>query len=439
MANLLRQFFKHIPSLILAFILATAVWISATNTADPNEEKVFPRAINLEYVGMDPGLTLINDPTRQVVVTLKAPSSIWKRLVSENNHIKATVDLSGLGSGTYTLSPQVFVDLRPVEITNISPANIELTFDRMATRQFPVHLIIQGQPAIGFQAGDPQLDRTSVTISGPETLVNRVADVTCQMDLRNANEEIRRKLTLQAVDANNSPVSGLTLSPESVVVTQPITQRGGYRNVVVKVMVTGQVASGYRLTNIYAYPAAVTVYSSDPKAVDNLPGYIETQAIDLTGVKDDITKEISLNLPSGISVVGNSNVTVQIGIAAIEGSITLSNMSVQVASLDANLTFQLSLNKVDVILSGPLYLLDQLNPNQVKIWLDVTGLPAGTYKLTPRVEVAVSDIRTESILPSSVEVTLIQITPTPTPTLTSTPHPSPTPTVTPTPTRTPKP
>lgn len=439
MVNLLRQILKYVPSLVLAFTLATAVWISATNTADPNEERVFPRAISLEYVGMDPGLTLINDPSRQVVISIKAPSSIWKRLNSENGHIKATVDLSGLGAGTYTLTPQVFIDLRPVEITNISPTNIEMTFDRMATRQFSVHLITQGEPAIGFQVGEAQLDRTTVTISGPETLVNRVADVTSQLDLRNANEEVRRKLTLQPVDANNSPIAGLTLSPESVVVTQPITQRGGYRNVVVKVMVTGQVASGYRLTNIYAYPAAVTVYSSDPKAVDNLPGYVETMPIDLTGMKDDFTQDVALNLPSGISVVGNQNVSVQIGVAAIEGSITLSNMPVQIVGIDNNLISQLSLSKVDVILSGPLYLLDQLTQNQVKIWLDVTGFAAGTYKLTPRVEVAVPDIRTESILPASVEVTLIHITPTPTPTLTSTPHPSPTPTVTPTPTRTPKP
>ena len=63
---------------------------------------------------------------------------------------------------------------------------------------------------------------------------------------------------------------------------------------VVKVASTGQVASGYRLTNISVFPPTVTVFSTNPSLVDRLPGFVETSPLDLTGVKDDIDIRLPL-------------------------------------------------------------------------------------------------------------------------------------------------
>ncbi len=111
--------------------------------------------------------------------------------------------------------------------------------------------------------------------------------------------------------------------------TEKIIQRGGYRNVVVKVDTNGNLANGYRLTNISAYPPSVTVFSADPKIVDSLPGYVETAPIILDGMKDDKDIRISLNLPQGVSVVGDQTVSVQVGVSTIESSVTLNGMRVE--------------------------------------------------------------------------------------------------------------
>ena len=118
-------------------------------------------------------------------------------------------------------------------------------------------------------------------------------------------------------------MTGLTLDPADVTVTQPITQKYGYRNLVVKVVVKGQVANGYRVTNVSSYPAVVTVFSVDPDLVSNLPGYVETEPLDITGLKDDVDVLLPLALPLGVSVVGENMTQVQVGIAAIESSLTL--------------------------------------------------------------------------------------------------------------------
>ncbi len=125
--------------------------------------------------------------------------------------------------------------------------------------------------------------------------------------------------------AEGRVISGLTVTPGSISITQPITLLGGYRYVIVRAVSVGQVASGYRLTNIFVSPVGVVVFSSDPQLVNNLPGYVETQSIDLTGKEDDFETLVDLNLPAGISVVGDPKVLVQVSIAAIEsksGNIT---------------------------------------------------------------------------------------------------------------------
>jgi hypothetical protein len=70
---------------------------------------------------------------------------------------------------------------------------------------------------------------------------------------------------------------------------------------------------------------------------------------------------------------------------------------------------------VDVILSGPLHLLQQFNSNQVHVTVDLTDRGVGTFQLIPTVTVGLEEIRVESILPGTVEVSVAAATPTPSP------------------------
>jgi YbbR domain-containing protein len=71
---------------------------------------------------------------------------------------------------------------------------------------------------------------------------------------------------------------------------------------------------------------------------------------------------------------------------------------------------------VDVIISGPLPLLDQLTQADLRVTLDLSGLTRGTYQLIPTIELRIAEIRVESILPGSVEVRIVDApSPTPTP------------------------
>jgi len=171
------------------------------------------------------------------------------------------------------------------------------------------------------------------------------------------------------------------------------------------VVVTGQVASGYRLTNISVFPPAVTVFSADPQIVSDLPGFIETEPLNIEGLKDDLDISLRLNLPEGISVVEDqTEVLVRVGIAAIESSLTLPNLPVEITGLQPGLSVQISPETVTVIIAGPVALLDRLRASDVRAVVDLTSLSEGTYQIQPEVEILISELRTESLLPENVEV-----------------------------------
>lgn len=417
---MIRWLGTNLRTFLWAFAMALAVWVAAVTAADPDEVRQFPDPIPVETIGQDPGLVITSDVPEQIELTLRAPRSVWDRLINERNEIRAILDLSGLSAGDHMLDIQIQIPTRPVRIVSATPQTATITLEPLATRTFPVSLSVAGEPAIGYQAGDPSLEPSEVVVSGPQSQVERVVRVRAPINLAGVRESIDQSVSVQALDENNQIIASLGLNPAQVLAKLPVSQQGGYRDLAVKVVVSGQVASGYRLANISVFPPVVTVYSADPALVNSLPGVLETQALDLENADDELTTRLAINLPEGVSLVGEQTVVVRVNITPIQSSLTLSNKTIEIEGLPEGWFVQVAPDNVDVILSGPLPLLDILSPQEVSVVIDITDLEEGTHQLTPKVEILVSDIIVESILPGTVEV-VISSSPFQTPVPTSTP------------------
>ncbi len=404
MIILLRKFLKNLPTLIIAFSMALASWIAAVSSTDPNEIRAYPIPVEVEILGQNPQTIIPGSPLRTVRVMLNAPRSIWTQLSSQSNHIRAFLDLSGLEAGTYQVPVQVQVDLQPVKIVSVSPDMMAISMDKLVTQDFPLELIKRGEPAIGYAADVLTYNPHTIKVSGPASTVQQVKSIRAVLDLSDTQKDIAVNLSPQVLDVSGENVEGLNILPETIAVNQKIIQKGGYRNVVIKVITTGRLANGYRLTDVSVYPSTITVYSASPEQVDALPGYVETKPVNLDNEKSDINQTVELNLPVGITLVGDQPVTIAIGITAIESSVTYSRITIQIEGLADGLKATISPESVDVILSGPLPVLDRLIPADLLVTINLEGKVAGTYQVTPVVSTSSSDIQVESILPATIEV-----------------------------------
>jgi YbbR domain-containing protein len=410
---MLSSFGRNLQSFIWALAIAFAVWIAAVTAADPDEVRIYPTPVKVEVVGQDPGLIINGTIPKEIQVTLRAPQSVWNQLTAHPDSVRAILDLSGLSSGDHKLDLQIQVDARPVRIVTVSPFSTSFSLEPLITRTLELQSTLSGQPAIGYQAGDLTFEPKEVILVGPQSIVSRVVRIRVSVDLTGIRENIDQSVLIEVLDQNNAPVSGLSVHPDTAHVTLPISRQGGYRDMAVKVIVHGQVAGGYRLDSISVFPPVVTVFSADPDLTNALPGVVETQPLELQNASDNLNLRVTLNLPTGISVVGSQTVLIQAGISPIQSSLTLSGEKVEVTGLSAVMTAHVSPAAVDVILSGPLPILNTLTRQDVHVIVDVNGLGAGTYQLTPTVQILASNVRVESLLPGTVEVILV---PTPSPT-----------------------
>jgi YbbR domain-containing protein len=411
--KILRWLAKNFGTLLTAFILAAIVWISAVVASDPNQPGTLGRPVPIEIIGQASNLQLMGEVTRNVSVVLNAPASVWTQLNNDPSLVTAKVDLSNLGAGTHTVPVQIQITAHLVRLVSQIPEQLTITLDSIASKDLPINLIVTGNPLIGYQAQTPQISPSQVTVTGPESLIAKVKQVRVTLDITNINQTLIRDEVPVLLDGEGQIVTGLTVSPETITVTQPITLLGGYRYLIVRAITQGQIASGYQVTNVLISPVGVVVFSSNPELVNSLPGYVETLPIDLTGKDSNFDTLIDLNLPPGISVVGDAKVLVQISVEVIKSSLSIS-LPVETIGLAPGLEAAVDPAVLDAILSGPVPVLNALGLTDVRVTVDLTGYGVGSFQLTPQVNILSDQVQLVSLLPSTVTVT-ISNAPTPTP------------------------
>ena len=402
----MRLFVRNLRTFLLALVLGISVWVSAVSAADPNVERAYPNPIPFQVIGQDPSLVVTSDLPSTVDVSLRAPRSVWESLISREDSVRAVLDLTGLSAGEHMVNIQITVARRPYQLILVNPTTLTVDLESIATQTYPLVLSLAGQPAAGYQAGDASMDLTEVAVSGPESIIQQVGQARVVVNLDGIRESIDESLQIQVVDAQNKALKGLTINPESVRVNIPISLLGGFRDVAVKVIVQGQQAAGYRIENISVFPPVITVSAENPELVNALPGVVETQPLDLQDRHEDVSTRLSLNLPDNITIIGSKTVQVQVSISPIQTSLTLSNQPINIIGLSEGLSAQVFPQSVDVIISGPVPVLDALTSKDITVSVDCRGLDVGVYQLEPKVNPLVDNVSVESILPSTVEVVI---------------------------------
>lgn len=404
--KLLRKFLNFLPTLLTALVLAVIVWVSSVTASDPNQVITYETPIQLEILGQNPDLVVTHQQTEGVTVTLKAPRSVHARLANNPNLISANINLSGLEAGDYTLIPEVLVDLRPVQVVEVSPASVDLSLEKVASRTMPISLVQTGNLPVGFQVRDTKLSHSDAKLVGPESLVKTVVEVAATIDISELTTNISRTLDLKPLNEAGVEVAGVVLSPNRVDVSIDVEQLVGYRNVFVKILTSGSVAQGYHLTSIIVSPPTLTVYAENPDLVRSMPAFIETEPVNLNGAQQSFESRVGLQLPEGIVVIGDQSVLVTVGVEAIYNSTQILGVPVTAINLAGGLQAKLSPQTVDIYISGPMNLLENIGTASVRVTLDLSGLTEGTYQLAPKVELDRPELRLDSTLPGLIEVVI---------------------------------
>ncbi len=409
MKSTLQWIVTNSPLMVLALILGVLAWVVAVEEGDPTQEALYPQPIPVTLPDLPEGMMVVGTFEEHVDVTIRAPQSVWNSLQEEDFGV--TVDLTNLNAGEHQLPVECTLNKDPALVVSVEPEYVTLELEPRAEQTVPVFVETRGEPTLGYLTGTLTVTPDQVTVSGPSTYVARVAKATAQVSLQDASADIQGEFDIRIRDSEDRSVPYVTREVEQVYVHIPVELSIRYRPLVVQVVLTGEYASGHRITEISVEPSSVMVFGA-PGIVAALPGFIETEPIDLNGAQTDVVAQPSLVVPPNVSVIMDEQPVVTVSIEAIQSSQT-TVITPEIQGLNPGFTSTVSPVTVEVILSGPLPLLETLEPNDVRVVLDVFDLPIGTHQIEPQIVVP-EGVTAQSVNPAIVQVEIfIEQTPTP--------------------------
>ncbi|NLF00056.1 MAG: hypothetical protein GX601_03675 [Anaerolineales bacterium] len=416
MSSVLRWVARNAPSMVLALILSVLAWLVAVESEDPTRTGRFPQSVGVALEGLSPEMVLLKDFDKSVQITLRTTESVWQNLSADD--FTVTADVSGLGPGTHQVPLQVTLDKSPARLLEIQPDTVTVVMDARAQRTVPVQVDVEGEPALGYIQRALVVSPQEVVVSGPESYVSQVVEAQTPVSIQDALGDVAGTFTLRPRDGEGQLVTLVSLSPETAEVRVPIELSAYYKPLPVKVVITGEVAINYRVTGISVTPPTITIFGS-PARLSEMPGFIETVPVSVEGAEADVVARPELALPADVAVVASQQPIVRIAIDPIESSRTV-EVTPTIQGLSPELEAKVPLENVEVILSGPLPMLQALEPGDVRVVLDLFGLSVGSHQIQPQVIVP-EGISVQDVLPATLQISIASAqTPTPTSTITST-------------------
>ena len=413
---MIRALLGNAGSALLATLLAIMVWYVAVNETNPLQEGSYPAGgIAIEAINAPPGLEIVGGLRDRAQLRLVAPRSVWDNPPSGD--LRAYVDLHNLDPGIHTVSVEVvcpWCEENRARLLNVTPKQIAVRLEERATREMDVQVNLVGDALVGFSLQTPSVAPAKVTLKGPRSAVESVAQVQATVIVNNPRADVERTVSVFPLAKDGATVAGVTLEPPRVTVSVPVEQEQGYRELAVSVVRDINPAGGYWISNITVDPSTVTV-NGPPNIIKNLPSALQTEAVRAQDVTQSFEQRVPLLLPDGVTLVGLREplITVRVDVQAETSGRTFER-SVQARNTPPGLVAATSPAQVQVIVFGPIPKLREINPEtDVKVYVDLSGLPAGSHTVVPRLDGIPTGLETRFI-PDRLDVTLTPIIP-PTP------------------------
>ena len=394
--------------LLLSFVFAIIFWMVLNVTESPDSENTISGvsvSIPIENsVVSELGMDVIGDVSEyQAAVTVTGPAYVVSSLTV--NDIAVTASISNVtAAGDYALelraSKQAGTLNREFEITSVSPATINVTFDYIDTKQFTVQAQAVGAAAVeGLVAENPVVsdsNQATLTFKGSRTNIQKIDKVVAVAevnDVLSETETFASVLEFYDLQGNLLPAELYTittadgLSAPDVTISVPISKM---KTVSVKAQFINAPA-GFSETPIgHSLSDTKIDVIGPPQTIDALK-YVLLEEIDF----DKITKNkqsftVDLIMPEGVKNVDNLD-SVTVTVTGLENYVvrTYTVSKLKVTNVDGSVSLSRNIRNVKIM--GPKSVLRKISSSDLYAEVNTEGLQAGEHTVAVRIKCDESD------------------------------------------------
>ena len=202
--------------IILSALVAFGLWVYVVTVISPEYETAISD-IPVKIVGEDLleykkiPLVLMTEDVPKVDLKLYGNRSDLNKLTNENITIR--VDVSNVAepgeqSLNFTISCPGHINENEIQVQSRNPGRIKLVFEKLVRKEVPVEVIYSGTQAEGYiiDKTEATLDHEKISISGPESVVNKIAKATIKVDLEGRTESFSESYRYTLCDENGKAV-----------------------------------------------------------------------------------------------------------------------------------------------------------------------------------------------------------------------------------------
>lgn len=163
-----KYIFNNLWLKLVALALAFLLWWAVAH--DPTVQA--PIVAPLELQNAPENLEMSVEGPTQVKIRVRGPERTVRRLTPAD--VQVILDLTGVRAGerTFDLTAKQVRLPDAVEVVQIEPSQIHLTFDRSATRTVEVRPRVIGSLVTGYHIANVAADPSTINIVGPEHRVD---------------------------------------------------------------------------------------------------------------------------------------------------------------------------------------------------------------------------------------------------------------------------
>ena len=290
------------PYKIAALSIAIALHFYVSHINDPHIAKSVNIPVILKSM---PASLQLSDATPDVTVQLNGPTSSLDLITSSS--YEATVDLASAHAGSNQSLPIAITSAsgtpQDIEIESATPRAAAVVLENKVRKQFTVSATFPSQSPPGLSYGAPRVVPPVASIEGPESGVNRVTHLVVHGDDAVNGENVTPGILegfgeVIPLNAENQPVSGVAVIPEQVELRIPVTRETAVKELIVNPTIIGTPAYPVQVSSVQVQPSRLSVTGSTELLAR--ASVLATAPLDVTGLKSDVTRQLSVSLPPGL-------------------------------------------------------------------------------------------------------------------------------------------
>lgn len=382
----------------LAVLIALVLWLAIVNVNDPEKTITvsnIPISVTNESAITSRDMVYNVKSEQYLNITVSGKRSIVSNLSAEDFRATASLkELSKVNSIPVDVTTKNASLGRKITIVKQSAQTILVDVENVEEKDF-TDLVVEytGKVADGYVAGLSSMSTDEVTVKAPTSIIDKIKKVAVRCSLDGTNTNISKKCPVILYDKNDKEIKSdeIELSDKKIRVNVNVLRAKQVPISTINKDELGKPADGYVVDDVILSSDSITVYGSE-ESLDSIESLDIQDDIDVSDAKGDVTQNIDVTgkLPKGLSVSGESTITVKVLIKKlITRTFEYDASEVSLNDLSSDLDVQLVTKKVKVTLQGEEEVISQLTKDDIAISADLGKVKEGTT--TVHVDVAVPD------------------------------------------------